>query len=147
MGSGDAFKHHFLINSDDGGLTWYGLRPLTTVYGQTYGFPVSLSDGTVVVIHDARYPRHLDVARAMVSRDEGETWQDEVYYMYYGKGSTSYSRSVVLRDQTILTLAGTSTNPESKSSWDAAIGHSQMTAIRWRQSCNRFAHRLVCKCF
>ncbi len=138
MGSGhaahepEAFKHHFLINSDDGGLTWYGLRPLTTVYGQTYGFPVSLTDGTVVVIHDARYPRHLDVARAMVSRDEGETWQDEVYYMYYGKGSTSYSRSVVLRDQTILTLAGTSTNPEARTSWDAAIGHSQMTAIRWR---------------
>ena len=84
------------------------------------------------MIHDARYPRHLDVARAMVSRDEGETWQNEVYYMYYGKGHTSYSRSVVLRDQTILTLAGTSTNPKAQISGRWSIGHSQMTAIRWR---------------
>ena len=75
-GMGQGFKHHFLMDSDDGGLTWNNLRPLTTVHGQCYGYPAALSDGTVVVIHDSRYPRGLDAARAMVSHDEGETWQD-----------------------------------------------------------------------
>ena len=33
--------------------------------------------------------------------------------MYYGKGSTSYNRSVVLSDATILTVGAISTNPDS----------------------------------
>jgi photosystem II stability/assembly factor-like uncharacterized protein len=131
-GTDQGFKHHFLMNSDDGGLTWGNLRPLTTVLGQCYGYPAAQSDGTVVVVHDSRYPREIDAARAMVSHDEGETWQDEVYYMYFGEGGTSYSRSVVLSDDTILTVGGTSTSVETRGSWHAAIGNSYLTAIRWK---------------
>ena len=131
-GTGQGFKHHFLMDSDDGGLTWGNLRPLTTVFGQCYGYPAAQSDGTVVVVHDARYPREIDAARAMVSHDEGETWEDEVYYMYFGEGGTSYSRSVVLSDDTILTVGGTSTSVETRGSWHAAIGNSYLTAIRWK---------------
>ena len=131
-GMGQGFKHHFLMDSDDGGLTWVNLRPLTTVHGQCYGFPAAQSDGTVVVVHDARYPREIDAARAMVSHDEGETWEDEVYYLYFGEGATSYSRSVVLSDDTILTVGGTATSLEARNSGQASIGNSYLTAIRWK---------------
>ena len=131
-GTGQGFKHHFLMDSDDGGLTWGNLRPLTTVHGQCYGFPAAQSDGTVVVVHDSRYPRELDAAHAMVSHDEGETWEDEVYYMYFGKGSTDYNRSVVLSDDTILTVGGTATSVEARTQYNAAIGNSYLTAIRWK---------------
>ena len=132
-GTDRGFKHQFLIDSGDGGLTWDNLRPLTSVHGQCFGYPAAQSDGTVVVVHDSRYPRGLDAARAMVSHDEGETWQDEVYYMFYGKGSTSYSRSVVLSDDTILTVGGTSDSVESRTVWTGAIGNSHLTAIRWKR--------------
>ena len=52
--------------------------------------------------------------------------------MYYGKGSTSYNRSVVLSDDTILTVGAISTNPESQRSPTASLGSSYVTAIRWR---------------
>ena len=132
--SGDkrGFKHHFLIDSNDGGRTWKNLRPLTTVYGQCYGYPAALSDGMVVVIHDTRYGPGPDAARAMISRDEGKTWEDEVYYVFFGEGGTGYSESVVLDDDTILTVGGTSTHPDAKRYWHASIGHSHLTAIRWK---------------
>ena len=132
--SGDerGFKHHFLIDSDDGGQTWKNLRPLTTVYGQCYGYPAAQSDGTVVVIHDTRYGPGPDAARAMISLDEGKTWEDEVYYVFFGEGGTGYSESVVLDDDTILTVGGTSTHPDAKRYWHASIGHSHLTAIRWK---------------
>ena len=68
----------------------------------------------------------------MVSCDEGVTWKDEVYPMYYGSAESGYSQSVVLDDDTILTVAGTTDNPEAVEVWDAATGHSDLTAIRWK---------------
>ena len=132
--SGDerGFKHHFLIDSDDGGRTWQNLRPLTTIYGQCYGYPAAQSDGTVIVIHDTRYGPGPDAARAMISRDEGRTWEDEVYYVFFGEGGTGYSESIVLDDDTILTVGGTSTHPDAKRYWNASIGYSHLTAIRWK---------------
>ena len=127
-----GFKHHFLIESDDDGLTWGNLRPLTTIHGQCYGYPAAQSDGTVVVIHDTRYGPGPDAARAMISHDEGRTWEDEVYYLYFDTGVSSYSRSVVLGDDTILTVGGTSSHPGAKQKWTHAIGHSNLTAIRWK---------------
>ena len=132
--SGDerGFKHHFLIDSDDGGRTWNNFRPLTTIYGQCYGYPAAQNDGTVMVIHDTRYGPGPDAARAMISRDEGKTWEDEVYYVFFGEGGTGYSQSVVLDDDTILTVGGTSVHPDAKRFWHASIGHSHLTAIRWK---------------
>ena len=45
-------------------------------------------------------------SRAMVSRDEGQTWLDEVYYVDYTTFTGSYSASIALEDDTILTIAG-----------------------------------------
>jgi len=85
-----------------------------------------------VVIHDTRYGPGPDAARAMISRDEGQIWEDEVYYVFFGEGGTGYSQSVVLSDDTILTIGGTSTHPDAKRTWYASIGHSHLTVIRWK---------------
>jgi len=118
-----GYKHVFLADSLDKGLTWTAPRPLTTVYGQCHSFPVVLGDGTTVVIHDTRYgPGHRG-SRAVVSYDEGKTWADEVYYMSYTEDRAEPSASVVLKDGTVLTIIG------ADKVWQGPI---DLTAIRWR---------------
>jgi len=122
-GYSGAYKHLFLADSSDNGLTWQNLRPLTTVYGQCYGCPAVQSDGTVVVIHDTRYgPGHRG-SRAMVSYDEGQTWADEVYYLTYTEDRAEPSFSVVLEDDTILSIVG------ADNTWQGPI---DLFAIRWK---------------
>ena len=107
------YKHIFLANSDDGGRSWKNVRQLTTVYGQCYGYPAALSDGTVVVVHDCRYGPYPPSARAMVSTDEGATWEDEAYYVSRTQGM----QSVVLEDDVIVTIVETG---------------GRLVAIRWK---------------
>ncbi len=126
------YKHLFLADSDDGGVTWKNQRQLTSVFGQCFGFGVGLPDGTAVVVHDDRYPRERSTGRAMISRDEGRTWENEAYYLFYGAALSGYSQSVALPDGTILTVGGTSAHPPGRESWNALLGHSDFTAIRWR---------------
>jgi hypothetical protein len=126
------YKHIFLADSEDEGRSWKNLRQLTTAFGQCNGFPAGLSDGTAVVVHDHRYPREISAGRAMVSPDEGETWNDEVYYAYYGEGEAGYNQSVVLPDDLILTVAGTCDALEVRERWDGATGKSDIWAIRWK---------------
>ena len=131
-GRGYPYKLVFLVDSNDGGKTWSERRQLTTVFGQCRGYPAALSDGTVVVIHDSRTVLGVPGApgsRAMVSHDEGKTWEDEVYYLDYSTWGGSYNASVVLEDDLILTIDGTT---DRGGSWAAAVGHCDMTAIRWR---------------
>ena len=107
------YKHIFLANSDDGGRSWKNFRQLTTVFGQCYGYPAALSDGTVVVVHDCRYGPYPPSARVMISNDEGATWEDEAYYLSRTKGM----QSVVLEDDTVLTIVETG---------------GRLVAIRWK---------------
>ena len=128
------YKHVFLMDSDDKGKTWKNFRQLATFYGQCNGFPAALSDGTAVVVRTNGYkPAKSGVA--MISYDEGQTWEDEAYYMYApaaGKaGGIGHSQSVVLADDLILTIAGT-TDTGGRASHAAAIGRSDLTAIRWK---------------
>jgi hypothetical protein len=123
---GWPYKNVFLADSFDGGRTWNNFRQLCTRFGQTRGYPAALSDGTVIVIHDTRYGPGGPGSRAMISRDEGQTWKDEVYYLDYSHAPGSYNASVVLDDDTVLTIVG-STRP-GEGHWDPA----HMTAIRWR---------------
>ena len=124
-----GYKNVFLADSDDNGITWKNLRQLCTVYGQTYGAPAALGDGTVVVVHDTRYGPGHPGSRAMISRDEGATWDDEVYYLDRTTFTGSYSQSVVLEDDTILTVAGYS---DAGNNWDVVVDNTHFTAIRWR---------------
>jgi len=125
----DGFKNLFLMDSRDGGQTWTMPRLLTTVYGQTYGYPAAQSDGTVIVVHDTRYGPGPAGSRAMISRDEGQTWEDEVYYLDTTAFTGSYSASVVLEDDTVLTITASS---QAGNSWEEAKDHTDLYAIRWR---------------
>ena len=125
ISKGWPWKHVFLMDSKDGGLSWSPPRQLTTVFGQTYGYPAAQSDGTVVVVHDTRYGPGPTGSRAMISRDEGQTWLDEVYYLDYTTWPGSYTASVVLQDDTILTIAGSSQVA-------AVMTNTDMVAIRWK---------------
>lgn len=131
-----GFKNVFLIDSNDGGQTWSVPRLLTTVYGQTFGYPAVQSDGTVVVVHDTRYGPGRPGARALISRDEGKTWDNEVYYLDHTEITGSYSASVVLKDDTILTISASSRVPLSKvSGRQREKDGDTMTdlyAIRWK---------------
>ena len=123
-----GFKNVFLMDSTDGGASWTRPRMLTTVYGQTYGSPLSQSDGTVVVVHDTRYGPGGPGSRALISRDEGKTWQDEVYYLDATNFTGSYSASVVFDDDTILTIAASSVGY----SWEEVKDKTDLYAIRWK---------------
>lgn len=131
-----GLKNVFLMNSRDDGVTWSPPRMLTTVYGQTFGYPAAQSDGTVVVVHDTRYGPGPHGSRALISRDAGKTWKDEVYYLDSTNFSGSYSASVVLADDTILTLAGSCTDPSvgghSDDAWKRVEDTTDFYAIRWK---------------
>ena len=126
------YKTVFLADSDDGGKTWRRFRQLTNYHGQCHGYGVGLSDGTFMVAYDHRYPRDLSSGRAMISRDEGETWEDEVYYLYYGDGVSGFSQSLAQDDGWILTVGGISHELEGRRSWAGATGKSELWAIRWK---------------
>ena len=127
------YQHLFSIESQDDGLTWKNHRQLTTVFGQCYGYPAVQSDGTVVVVHDTRSGPLPNAARAMISYDAGKHWEDEAYYLFYGKGTTGYSQSVTLSDDTIVTVGGfsdyTDNDRNSPPNW---TGNSRLIVIRWK---------------
>ena len=124
-----GYKNVFVADSPDNGVTWGNLRQLCTVYGQTYGAPASLADGTVVVVHDTRYGPGDPGSRAMVSHDEGLTWEDEVYYLDVTTFTGSYTQSVTLDDDTVLTIAAYS---DAGNDWEAVRDATDIVAIRWR---------------
>ena len=139
-GQHPIYKTIFLADSEDKGATWKNLRPLTNVHGQCHGFGVGLSDGSVVVTHDHRYPPGTPGNKAMISHDEGRTWEDEVYYVSFPtvpEGQAGFSESVVLEDDTILTIAGTSDQARdrylpSSTPGTTTVGRTDVWAIRWK---------------
>ena len=123
-------KRLFLADSGDGGATWSNHRQLTSVLGQCHGMAAGLSNGRVVVAHDHRYPRDMGSCRAMVSRDRGLSWEDEVYYLCHGN-SAGYPRHLTLDSDEILTFVG-SCYGDVDAGWDTATGNSDFCLIRWR---------------
>jgi hypothetical protein len=129
FGSKFPYKHVFLADSVDGGITWTNLRQLTTVFGQCHGSAVGLSNNRVVLVHDHRYPRELSSGRAMVSHDGGQTWSDEVYYLCHGNAA-GFAQTITLDGEEMLTLVGSAYG--NVDSWENCIGKSYFVLIRWR---------------
>ena len=102
---------------------------MTTVFGQTRGYPVALGNGTVVVVHDTRYGPGSPGSRAMISHDAGKTWQDEVYYLDFTTFTGSYNASVRMDDGMILTVTGSS---QAGKTWEAVRQNTDFYAIRWK---------------
>ena len=131
---GSVGKRVFLADSSDGGRTWEDFRPvrregtgaMDIVFGEAHGHMVELSDGTVVLVHERRYPYEVGDVRARVSRDQGKTWAPEAYRLSPGHG---YAASVVLPDDTIVTALGnTPLNKQGRS----ADGKWYAQVVRWR---------------
>ena len=122
---GFPYKHVYLADSDDNGLTWNNLRPLTTVFGQCHGCAIGLTDNRVVVFHDHRYPGELAGGRAMVSHDGAQTFEDEAYYLCHGIAA-GHARTVTLDGEEMLTMYGANaTDP-------VPMGETPFFIIRWR---------------
>ncbi len=126
-----VFKHIFLADSEDGGITWKNFRPIRDKnnhflmkYGQCHGQLVQVKDGRVVLLHDNRYESEERDVRARVSKDNGQTWESETYYISFGRGDPA---SVVLEDDTIVTVTGNWRHGPT-----GPIGSSTAQAIRWK---------------
>ena len=127
-----VYKHIFLADSDDGGRTWQDFRQWTKKVGDCPGELVRVSDGRIVLIHCSRYPNERGHVRARVSADEGRTWSAESYIVSVGSG---YSGSIVLDDDTIVTVCGnTRLKPATRNyiSPNANAEPWKMHAVRWR---------------
>jgi hypothetical protein len=125
------FKSLCLADSDDGGVTWKNFRPLRDSqgqllikYGQCHGQLARVPDGRVVLVYDNRYPDEERDVRALISRDGGQTWEPEIYYLSFGRGNPA---SVVLEDGTIVTVTGN--RPYGPS---GPIGPPSAQVIRWK---------------
>ena len=123
-------KTVFLAESADAGKSWVNHRQLTNVNGQCHGMAACLAGGILVVAHDHRYPRSMGSCRAMVSRDDGQSWEDEVYYLCHGNVA-GYPRHLTLDSDEILTLVG-SCYGDADAGWGMATGNSDFCIIRWR---------------
>lgn len=95
-----GYKSEFLSYSDDDGKTWSPARMVTRNM-ECPGSLVRLSDGTVVLTYGMKLEPWG--ARALVSKDEGETWHPEVLDLVHCKGQGGHASSVVLPEDTIVT--------------------------------------------
>jgi hypothetical protein len=123
------YKHVFAADSTDGGNSWSRNRQVTTECGQCHGAAVGLQNKRVVMVYDHRYPRPMSSARAVVSSDEGKTWQNEVYYLSNGVVA-GFARTITLDGEEMLTLTGSYYG--EKIGWDDVTGNTKFHIIRWR---------------
>jgi len=89
-------KNLLLADSDDGGVTWTNVRVGTAGLGEMRGSAVELPDGRIVLMHVHRVPWLHGGERARVSRDGGNTWDKETYYLSTVLSYPEYSTNCVL---------------------------------------------------
>jgi len=131
-------KNVLLADSDDGGITWKNVRPGTTDLDTMHGSAVELPDGRVVLIYVHRWPQSYGGEWAKTSRDGGNTWDEEDYYLSTPALGAGYSVNCLLppkladgKEGMILTVLGyrnmyhPTLNPERKT-----LG--RLEAVRWR---------------
>ena len=74
-------KNLLMADSDDGGITWKNPRAVTHLLDEMHGSAVQLPDGRIVLMYVHRLPALHGGERAKVSRDGGNTWEEELYYL------------------------------------------------------------------
>ena len=130
---GSVEKNVLLANSNDGGRTWTNVRAGSTLLGEMHGSAVELPDGRIVLLHVHRVPWLHGGERARVSRDGGNSWDEETYYLSTVLTYPEYSTNCVLPPELadgepgmILTVLGDR---------PGAVGPERpglMQAVRWR---------------
>lgn len=89
-------KNVLLANSEDGGVAWTNIRFGNDGLGEMHGSAVELPDGRIVVMYVHRVPCLHGGERAKVSRDGGNTWDQETYYLSTVLTCLEYSTNRVL---------------------------------------------------
>ena len=130
---GSVQKNVLLADSDDGGLTWTNVRAGSNLLGEMHGSAVELPDGRIVLMHVHRVPWLHGGERARVSRDGGNTWDEETYYLSTVLTYPEYSTNCVLPPELadgepgmILTVLGD--RPQALNLDRPGL----MQAVRWR---------------
>ena len=95
------FKNEAVMISHDKGYS-FSTPELVTRLHMVSADVVLLTDGRVVMVYDHKDAPHG--VRALVSRDEGRTWQKERYVIGYGRKRAGRASSVALKDGTVYTL-------------------------------------------
>jgi len=100
-------KRTAMITSDDNGQTWSEHVMLTTDIGDCPGEFVALPDGRAVFLYCKRYAPAAIVAR--ISPDGGQTWNSQTLLVRQMEGDNPgvYPSSLLIDDQTILTISST----------------------------------------
>jgi len=130
---GSVQKNVLLADSDDGGQTWTNVRAGSDLLGEMHGSAVELPDGRIALMHVHRVPWLHGGERARVSRDGGNTWDEETYYLSTVLTYPEYSTNCVLPPDLadgepgmILTVLGD--RPKA-----LKVGRpGLMQAVRWR---------------
>ncbi|HCN08543.1 MAG TPA: hypothetical protein DIT01_11475 [Lentisphaeria bacterium] len=130
---GSVVKNILLADSDDGGVTWTNVRAGSTGLGEMNGSAVELPDGRIVTMHVHRVPWLHGGERARVSRDGGNTWDQETYYLSTVMTYPEYSTNCVLPPELadgkpgmILSVLG------ERPPFVACDRTGMMQAVRWR---------------
>ena len=89
-------KRIMLADSDDGGLSWNNIRPGSLLLDEMHGQTLALPDGRVVLLYTHRGPPLRGGERAKISRDQGITWSQELYYLNATPAYPGYAASCVL---------------------------------------------------
>lgn len=93
---GSYVKRILLADSEDGGRNWGNVRPGTFLLEEMHGSAVQLPDGRLLMFHTHRVPPLAGGERAKASRDEGISWEPEMYYLNAARAVPGYSASCVL---------------------------------------------------
>ncbi len=103
MRTGEGNDHLWQATSDDKGATWHGLKD-TGVQGHPPDL-LRLQDGRILLSYGFRHP--TPGVRAVVSNNEGESWDLQHIYELRGGGGgfdLGYPHSVQLKDGTVVTV-------------------------------------------
>lgn len=129
---GRMFRTVLLSASDDNGITWEPIHPVTDAAGQTLlqmndsnGELLCLPDGRLMLIYTRRDPNDAMQLMAIISSDNGQTWQPEAYRLQAGFG---YPQSLALEDGTIITTTGRAVNDKT----GKPLIPFDAQAIRWK---------------
>ena len=136
-------KRTTLVESEDGGRSWYKARPGSLLLDQIRGQVIELPDGRLVFTNTHRVPTLRGGERARLSEDGGSTWSTANYYLNWAKAYPGEASTCLLPPELgngepgmLLTVIG----ERSESNWgsegpptSAGFEHMpRLMAIRWR---------------
>lgn len=128
-------KNLILLDSHDGGITWQNAREATHSLGEMHGMTIELPDGRIALFYVHRMPYTRGGERVKISRDGGNTWDKQLYYLnttrdYPVPGYPGYSANCVLPPHLADGKPGMILSIVAERAY--AGREARMQAVRWR---------------